>query len=91
MIEAQTRYAVQAIQAMRRRRLDFIDVRPEVQDAFGAELARKLRRTVWATGCSSWYKTPEGELVTWPGFTFDYWLRTRRIDLRRYEVRAAPG
>jgi cation diffusion facilitator CzcD-associated flavoprotein CzcO len=90
MIEAQTRYAVQAIQALERRRLAFLDVRPEVQDAFTAELARKLDKTVWATSCTSWYKTPDGGLVLWPGFTFDYWRRTRRIDLDRYELVPRP-
>jgi cation diffusion facilitator CzcD-associated flavoprotein CzcO len=86
MIEAQTRYAVQAIQALEQKHLAYLDVRPDVQDAFAAELAAKLGKTVWATGCSSWYKTADGALVLWPGFTFDYWRRTRRIDLRRYHV-----
>jgi hypothetical protein len=27
-------------------------------------------------------------VLLWPGFTFDYWRRTRRLDLRDYEVRA---
>lgn len=89
MIEAQARYAVQAIRAMRRNALASLDVRPSVERAFRAELTRKLRRTVWTTGCNSWYLAPGGDVLLWPGFTFDYWRRTRWIDLRDYEVRAS--
>jgi len=88
MIEAQARYAVQAIRTLRQRRLASIEVRPAVQDAFQAELARRLEGTTWTSGCTSWYRAPGGELVLWPGFTFDYWWRTRRLDLADYDVRA---
>jgi cation diffusion facilitator CzcD-associated flavoprotein CzcO len=88
MIEAQARYAVQAIRAMRMRALAALDVKPTVEQAFRAELAGKLRGTVWTSGCNSWYIAPDGDVLLWPGFTFDYWRRTRRVDLADYEVRA---
>jgi cation diffusion facilitator CzcD-associated flavoprotein CzcO len=84
MIEAQARYAVDAIRTMHRNALATIDVRPEVEQAFRAEMTRRLSNTVWTSGCSSWYMAPDGEVLLWPGFTFDYWWRTRRIDLRAY-------
>jgi cation diffusion facilitator CzcD-associated flavoprotein CzcO len=89
MIEAQARYAVSSIQTMRRRGLASMDVRPAVQDAFRQELARKLKDTVWTSGCHAWYQTPDGEVLLWPGFSFDYWRRTRRVDLSQYELRSA--
>jgi cation diffusion facilitator CzcD-associated flavoprotein CzcO len=88
MIEAQARYATRAIAALRDRRLAFIDVRPSVEQAFQTELARKMKNTVWTTGCQSWYQTPDGEVFLWPGATFDYWWRTRRVDLADFEQRA---
>ena len=88
MIEAQTRYVVQAIRAMQRNQLASLDVRPDVEQAFHAWIARKLERTVWTSGCTSWYQAPAGDVLLWPSFTFDYWRRTRRLDLRDYEVRA---
>jgi cation diffusion facilitator CzcD-associated flavoprotein CzcO len=88
MIEAQVRYAVSAILAMHRNGLAAIDVRPEIEQAFGAEMRRKLANTVWTSGCSSWYMAPDGEVLLWPGFTFDYWRRTRRIRLSAYATRA---
>jgi cation diffusion facilitator CzcD-associated flavoprotein CzcO len=87
MIESQVHYAVDAIRAMHRNALASIDVRPDVEQAFRAEMTRKLSKTVWTSGCSSWYMAPDGDVLLWPGFTFDYWRRTRRIDLRSYEAR----
>ena len=89
MIEAQARYAADAVAKLRDRKLAFIDVRPAVEQAFRSELARKMKNTVWATGCRSWYQTPDGEVFLWPGATFDYWWRTRALDLADYEQHAA--
>jgi cation diffusion facilitator CzcD-associated flavoprotein CzcO len=88
MIEAQARYTVGAILAMHRNGLASIEVRPEVERAFRAEMSRKMTGTVWTSGCSSWYMAPDGEVLLWPGFTFDYWLRTRRVELRDFATRA---
>jgi cation diffusion facilitator CzcD-associated flavoprotein CzcO len=88
MIEAQARYAVDAIAQMRRADLDAIDVRPEVEQAFHADLAKRMKGTVWTSGCNSWYMAPDGEVLLWPGFTFDYWRRTRHVALSDYDTRA---
>ena len=89
MIEAQARYATAAVTALRDRGLASIDVRPEVEAAFRDELREKMKHTVWTTGCTSWYQTPDGEVFLWPGASFDYWRRTRRVELDDYETRAA--
>jgi cation diffusion facilitator CzcD-associated flavoprotein CzcO len=86
MIEAQARYATSAIEALRERDLAFLDVRPEAERAFRDELARKMKDTVWMTGCSSWYQTPDGEVFLWPAATVDYWWRTRTVALDDYEL-----
>ncbi|MEO8700238.1 MAG: NAD(P)/FAD-dependent oxidoreductase [Kofleriaceae bacterium] len=86
MIEAQARYAVAAIRTMQRDRLAALEVKPAVEAAFAGELSRKLKNTVWTSGCNSWYQAPDGEVLLWPGFTFDYWRRTRRVELADYDV-----
>jgi len=54
------------------------EVRPEVAAAYNADLQRKLPKTVWGSGCSSWYLDAEGRNLTlWPGFTFAFRRRTR--------------
>jgi len=86
MLEAQARYALQCIQALRARELRWLDVRPEVQAGFNEEVHHKLRRTVWQSGgCHSWYQTADGyNSALWPGFTFAYWRRTRQLRLSDY-------
>ena len=87
---APARYAAEAISKLRDRGLSFLDVKPTVEQAFRAELAAKMKNTVWTTGCQSWYQTPDGDVFLWPAATFDYWWRTRTVDLSDYEQRALP-
>jgi len=88
MIEAQARYAAQAIRALRDRKLRFIDVLASRQRAFTDRLQAKMQGSVWASGgCRSWYMTADGYNGTlWPYFTFQYWWQTRRLSLADYEV-----
>ncbi|MCW5828389.1 MAG: NAD(P)/FAD-dependent oxidoreductase [Deltaproteobacteria bacterium] len=88
MIEAQARYAVQCIGKLRSRRLAWMDVRQDVESAQFWSIQKKLRKSVWASGCKSWYQAEDGTNPTlWPGFTFDYWLQTRRVKLGDYVLR----
>jgi len=76
MIESQLRYIVDGIAKTQAGGGTF-EVRPEVAAAYNAELQRRLGRTVWSSGCSSWYLDSEGRNVTlWPGFTFEFRRRT---------------
>ena len=86
MIEAQARYALQAITALRRRRLRFVDVLEPVQRVFNERLQEQMRRCVWSSGCQSWYQADGYNSTTWPYFTAQYWWRTRRLSLRDYEL-----
>jgi cation diffusion facilitator CzcD-associated flavoprotein CzcO len=88
MIEAQVHYAVQAIKAMRARRATSIEVRPEVERAFHAEMTRRFQGTVWTSGCNSWYQAPDGDVLLWPSLTVSYWLRTRTVRLDHYALAA---
>ena len=63
------------------------EVRPEVAAAYNAELQRKLPKTVWGSGCSSWYLDSEGRNLTlWPGFTFDFRRQTREFRLSDFTI-----
>jgi cation diffusion facilitator CzcD-associated flavoprotein CzcO len=86
MIESQIAYVLDAVKRMRARNLRLVDVRPDVQAAYNARIQERLKSTVWATGCMSWYLTRSGKNTTlWPGFTFEYRWRTRRFDAAAYE------
>jgi hypothetical protein len=44
-----------------------------------------MRRSVWASGCHSWYQTKSGKVTAiWPGFTFSFRKRTRRVRAHEY-------
>ncbi|HJL16931.1 MAG TPA: NAD(P)/FAD-dependent oxidoreductase [Sandaracinaceae bacterium LLY-WYZ-13_1] len=89
MIEAQVRYVLQCLERMRREDLASLEVRADDQRAFDDSVQERLGHTVWSTGCQSWYLDENGRNFTlWPGFTFEYWLRTRRPDRRHF--RAEP-
>lgn len=92
MFEAQIGHVLDCIKAMRQRGLRTIEVRAHVEADHNEALQRRLQRTVWATGCRSWYLDANGRNVTlWPGFTFDYWRQLRRVDWAAYRTQAGPG
>jgi cation diffusion facilitator CzcD-associated flavoprotein CzcO len=86
MIEAQARYAVQAIQTLARDGLAYLNVREAVSDRFNAEVQEKTRRTVWLSGCQSWYLRDGRNVTLWPGSTISYWWKTRRLARSDYEL-----
>ncbi len=91
MAEAQIRYCIDALRTMRREGLCEIDLHPEAQAAFNAALARSLPRTVWQSGCNSWYLNARGRNVTiWPGFTFTFDYHLRRFHAGAYSKRVLP-
>ena len=92
MMEAQVEYVIDALRTMNRRGLKLVDVRRDVQEAYNAELQARLRRSVWNSGCQSWYLTRDGKNTTvWPGFTFEFRRRTARFDPESYELVAAAA
>ena len=79
MIESQLAYIIDGIAKAEAAGGQF-EVRPEIAAAYNNKLQRRLPKTVWASGCSSWYLDSEGRNLTlWPGFTFDFRRRTREF------------
>lgn len=86
MIEAQVRYVLSCIRAQEQRGARWADVLPAVQRGYNESLVPRLARSVWASGCHSWYLDGRGRNPTaWPGFTVEYWWRTRRVRPEDYE------
>jgi cation diffusion facilitator CzcD-associated flavoprotein CzcO len=82
MLESQARYILQAIRILAREAGTSLEVRRERHLQFMAKLDKRMARTVWASGCNSWYLDEAGQNFTlWPGFTFEYWWQTRRLHL----------
>ncbi|MEV4392280.1 NAD(P)/FAD-dependent oxidoreductase [Nonomuraea sp. NPDC049607] len=88
MIESQVRHVVECLRLLSRTGARAVDVRKDVQDAFNRRLRARLDPLVWnAGGCTSWYLDEHGVNRTiWPGFTFEYWARTRKVRPAAYEL-----
>lgn len=87
MIEAQLHSIGGAIQHARALGHAALDLRADVEAASTAEQRRRAGRTVWASGCKSWYLGEDGRVdAIWPGTTIEYWWRTRRFRPDRYDI-----
>ncbi len=91
MIECQLTYLLGALRHLDTCGVAAIEPDPQAQRAYNEALDRRMAGTVWTTGgCRSWYLDEHGRNPTlWPGYTWTYWLRTRRFDARAY--RAVPA
>lgn len=88
MIESGVGYVLDAIEKQRTQKWHSVEVKADVQAAFNADIQQRLKGTVWASGCKSWYLDHTGKNTTlWPGFTFAYRWITRRFDEENYIVR----
>ena len=84
MMESQLEYV---LGALRRRGDGVVEVRPEAQAAFTAEIDRRMRRTVWASGCASWYQDATGRIPTiWPDWTWRFRRRTCAFEPEKFTI-----
>ena len=69
---------------------DTIEVTESALRQYNDALQRRLRRAVCSEGgCDSWYLDADGiNRALWPGFSFEYWARTRRARRSAYRVNA---
>ncbi len=92
MAEAQVDYIMSCLRALQARRARAVEVLPQAQTSFDRWVRRRMKRTVWASGCKSWYLDARGVNVTlWPSFTVSYWLRTRRMKAADYRFIGASA
>lgn len=78
MIESQVSLIRRALARLRRRGGRRIEVRRGAQRRFARWLDARMARTVWLSGCRSWYLDRRGRNTTlWPSWTWRYWLATR--------------
>ncbi|MER7046125.1 flavin-containing monooxygenase [Streptomyces jumonjinensis] len=65
--------------------------RPAAVAAWNRRVQARMTRTVWNTGCSSWYLDAAGRNTTvWPGTTGEFRRLTREVNLSEYDIVRAP-
>ncbi len=90
MIESQLNYVMSCLKTLKRRKLRYMDVRPDIQSRFNETLQSRMAGTIWMSGCTSWYQASNGKVTTlWPGFTAEYRARTLRVNPRNYNLVSA--
>jgi cation diffusion facilitator CzcD-associated flavoprotein CzcO len=91
IIESQIHYVLGALRALRRSGARTVEVRPEAQTAYNAEIDHMTEGTVWVSGgCKSWYIDRNGHnSILWPTFTWPFRQRLREFDEAAYALGAA--
>lgn len=92
MIEQQVGYVLATLDQLRRRAAAAVEVNEAAMLRWEREVRRRAEDTVWAEGCSSWYKTDAGRLTNnWVGRTTEYRRRLRRPRWTDWSFRGAAG
>jgi cation diffusion facilitator CzcD-associated flavoprotein CzcO len=90
MIEGQARWIARALRLARERGAATVEPREEAERAWVTRIHRRAARSVWASGCRSWYLDPQGRNTTiWPGFASGF--RARLARPRPSELQLAPA
>jgi len=86
-VQGQIAYAVAGIRAIVEKDLRWLDVRADVQDEYNVQIQRRLKRTTWMSGCTSWYLTADGRNSSmYPGFATQYLRQMLDFRIADYEV-----
>ncbi len=81
MIEAQVAYIMSCVRTLEAKKAKQIEVKSEIQISYNKEIQSRLKDTVWNSGCVSWYRTSSGKNTSiWPGFTFEFISRTKKVN-----------
>jgi cation diffusion facilitator CzcD-associated flavoprotein CzcO len=86
-VEGQLDYAVQGITTILRENLRYLDVRGDVQRRYNKGIQKRLTKTTWMSGCSSWYLTADGfNASMYPGFATQYLRQMRDFRFGDYDA-----
>ena len=76
-VETQFGYALQLIERLAAGDVKAIAPTPRATRAFNEAIRAQMPRTIWASGCSSWYIDERGRVASWP-WTFDRFVEDLR-------------
>jgi cation diffusion facilitator CzcD-associated flavoprotein CzcO len=86
-VEGQLDYAVQGITTILSENMRYLDVRGDVQRRYNERIQKRLTKTTWMSGCSSWYLTADGfNASMYPGFATQYLRQMRDFRFDDYDA-----
>lgn len=90
--EAQIDYVIQGIRLRMARGDKYVVVKEKAEQRFVEMMDKRSDHTVWKSGCSSWYLSPNGRNNTlYPGFNAEYRARIARFNPANYEFVGQDG
>ena len=90
MIESQIAHVLATLRAMDVEGAEVVEARPETVEKWTRGIDARMKKTVWSTGCSSWYLDATGRNSTlWPDWTFRFRERAARFDPSAYTLTPA--
>ena len=85
MSEAQANYIIQCISELDRQQKNQIEVKPNSIDVYYHRIQERLKKMIWSSIEGSWYQNKQGvQTLNWPGRTWEYIRRTKKVDFREY-------
>jgi cation diffusion facilitator CzcD-associated flavoprotein CzcO len=93
MIESQMNYIMQYIDQIEKSGSGvYLDLKASVQHTYNERIQAQLKKTVWASGCRSWYTNSNGKNTTlYPGLTFTFRNETKKFDPLCYQKVRRPA
>ncbi len=90
MIEYQVNHVMGLLKLLGSEELAWLDVRPDVMHSYNEEVQEAIAGVkVWQAGCSGYYRTPSGRVVTqWPYSMTEFRERSSEIDRSAFELAA---
>lgn len=83
--EAQYEYVAMFTERLLKQGLKYFDVKEKVQNDQFDSFQERMKDSSWLSGCRSWYLNEDGSNSTmWPGFSFDYARKVRKLDMGVY-------
>ncbi|OMC41381.1 monooxygenase [Mycobacterium sp. GA-1841] len=82
ILEVQSAYIRQLLDAMAERRECSVEVRQEIHARYNSDIQAAMRGTVWLSNCNNYYRHSSGKIVTqfpYSGKVFGEMLRTPRL------------
>lgn len=86
MLERQQHYLTALVQEMAARGLAWVDVKPEAESAFNAEMNERSGDLAYTGGCTNWYLTNGRNTNNWVGYMSEYARRLRRPRLDHFRL-----
>ena len=84
--ESQLHYIMQLVEQIRAGRCHAISASKEATKAFEVERIEAAKKSIWATGCNSWYLDKNGVPASWPWTPTRFFEEMQKPELEAYDL-----